>query len=362
MIKVCVLVGYYPFNRGGAEYQAFLIAEKLKQTCDVFYISIGHDRDAIICHNGYKVYLLKVPALSVVNLYFLLFSKITRILTKERPDYIYQRVLYSATGIAAMYCKNNNSKLIWHIANDPDVLPFNSQVNIGSLFGCIERKIAEIGIRECDYIIAQTHQQARYLKCNFNRNATLVIPNCHPYPAGRCLKVEPIKVVWIANIKKAKQPEEFIHLCEEFEKLGDMAEFTMVGKPSMSKYQLELESRIRRLKKFRFVGEIPIAEANSLLEASHIFVNTSKFEGFPNTFIQAWMRRNVVISLQVDPDHMIRDMNLGFCSGTFTQMVRDLEEIFQNSRLREEMADRAQRVAFERFSLDNFRNIIGLIV
>jgi hypothetical protein len=31
MKKTCMLVGYYPINRGGAEYQSYLIAQELKK-------------------------------------------------------------------------------------------------------------------------------------------------------------------------------------------------------------------------------------------------------------------------------------------------------------------------------------------
>ena len=39
---------------------------------------------------------------------------------------------------------------------------------------------------------------------------------------------------------------------------------------------------------------------------SKILINTSSFEGFPNTFVQAWANGVPVISLKVDPDNIIK--------------------------------------------------------
>ena len=47
------------------------------------------------------------------------------------------------------------------------------------------------------------------------------------------------------------------------------------------------------------------AEVNALLEHTDLLVNTSDYEGFSNTFIQAWMRRVPVVSLRVDPDRLL---------------------------------------------------------
>ncbi len=51
-----------------------------------------------------------------------------------------------------------------------------------------------------------------------------------------------------------------------------------------------------------FCGAISQQEVNAELANAHVLVNTSLYEGFPNTFIQAWMRRTVVVSLNVNPD------------------------------------------------------------
>ena len=62
-------------------------------------------------------------------------------------------------------------------------------------------------------------------------------------------------------------------------------------------------------------------KVNQLFEKSHILVHTGFVEGFPNTFIQAWMRKMVVLSLQIDPDNVLTSKKIGFLGKNFDNFV-----------------------------------------
>jgi len=107
---------------------------------------------------------------------------------------------------------------------------------------------------------------------------------------------------------------------------------------------LEKTSKLSNLK---YLGEISYEETNELLSKSSLFVNTSTTEGFSNTYIQAWMRENPVVTLNCDPDDLIKINKIGFHSGSFKRLVKDVRYLIENEDVRREMGKRAREYAFK---------------
>ena len=102
-----------------------------------------------------------------------------------------------------------------------------------------------------------------------------------------------------------------------------------------------------------YKGELSIEKVNDLLRESHLFVNTSLYEGGPpNTFVQAWMRETPIVSLNVDPDDIIRKNTLGFHSGSFEQMVKDVKFLIENEKVRQEMGRNAREYAIREHDIE----------
>lgn len=362
MTKVCMLVGYYPINRGGAEYQAYLLAQRLREHCETFYISIGQAKDDCIIDHGMKVYALKSPRLLCFkNVLILLKSKILGILEREQPDVIYQRVAYSATGIAARHCRNSACRLVWHIASERDVMPPGGQKRRPSVIRCIDGRCRDYGIRNADAIIGQAAYQEELLRRRYGRACDLIVGNFHPIPSERIAKNGPVNVVWVANFKPLKQPEAFIHLAGMLRHRQDVR-FVMIGMPASGRYQQRLEKAMGQLRNLVYRGEQPMEEVNRVLARSHVLVNTSLYEGFPNTFIQAWLRQVPVVSLNVDPDNVLKNGRLGLHSRSVDALVKDTEQLIEDRDLRESMGRRAQQYALRHHSMDpNVARIITLL-
>jgi glycosyltransferase involved in cell wall biosynthesis len=148
-------------------------------------------------------------------------------------------------------------------------------------------------------------------------------------------------VLWVSTIREIKQPELFLKLAKAIPK----GSFQMVGgvednNPAVYNNVKESSESISNL---HFMGFVPFHEIDQYFEQASIFVNTSKYEGFPNTFIQAWMHYMPTVTLNADPDGLICKTKIGFHSKTFNQLVEDVKLLLKNRQLREERGRNAMR-------------------
>jgi len=70
---------------------------------------------------------------------------------------------------------------------------------------------------------------------------------------------------------------------------------------------------LKELPNVKFSGYIKRADMNNFLSEAYALLNTSHFEGFSNTFLEAWAVGTPVIStIYVNPDNIINEKSLGF--------------------------------------------------
>ena len=205
------------------------------------------------------------------------------------------------------------------------------------------------GIKSSDIIVAQTKTQQELLKSNFHTNSIL-ITNGLPVPRHSFKKVDPPIISWIANIKPLKKPEIFIRLAEKFQDYN--IKFVYAGRPSHSNYQNKLMDKTKELPNLTYLGEISYQETNDLLTKSSLLVNTSVTEGFSNTYIQAWMRETPVITLNCDPDGLIKSKGIGFHSRSFEQLVKDVNYLIENEDSRLDIGKKARMYALENHDIE----------
>jgi glycosyltransferase involved in cell wall biosynthesis len=103
------------------------------------------------------------------------------------------------------------------------------------------------------------------------------------------------------------------------------------------------------------------AEVNELLARSHIFVNTSTLEGFPNTFIQAWLREVAVVSLTVDPDHVLQESRVGILAQSEPGMLQAVRSLIDHPDIRAAYVKRGKDHALAIHSPQNTQALIGLV-
>jgi glycosyltransferase involved in cell wall biosynthesis len=342
--------------------QLRMLIEKLV-TLDAFDIHyVARNVDPRHEPQGYHIH--RVPARHTIGATYLLdLPGLHHILEHIAPDVIYQRVGCAYSGGAAAYAVKRQRKMVWHIASDRDLLPVPWRLSIRTVFEQMNRRVIDYAARHAQCIVVQNEQQRALLRQRFGRDDAVHIPNFHPEPGVLGAKpAHPVRVCWISNIKPLKQLQHFVYLARDFRERPNV-EFVVVGAQQMvgAEWQ-KLLNDMQTTPNLRYLGEQPLAAVESLLASSHVLVNTSTVEGFPNTFIQAWLREVPVISLSVNPDRILDDPRYGFAAGgDYDKMRAAVDRLISDAALRADMGSAARQMALERFSYRNRDRLIALL-
>jgi glycosyltransferase involved in cell wall biosynthesis len=279
------------------------------------------------------------------------YGAIKRLVAEIEPDIIYQRVRQGYTALGAIIAKQNQIPFVHHISADYACKKNRVTFDRNFLGGLVSEHLGRYGIAHADLLIAQTNAQANMLTANFGLES-LVIPNGHPAPSRQGIRADPPVVLWVANIKAWKQPEIFIDLAK---RLNDTdAKFVMAGKEGNKKFHTRFLELTQTVQNLEYVGQLSLEEVNACLAEATLFVNTSlPREGFPNTFIQAWLRSVPVVSLNFDPDDINTTQHIGFLSKTIDNLERDIRVLLSSEQMRAEMGARARL-----FSMSHFHRLI----
>jgi glycosyltransferase involved in cell wall biosynthesis len=358
MRRLCVLLpAHWAAQMGGAEYQAKLLVERLLARGEFEIHYAARTVSPTYRPEGYAIERIPGTRRRMGGTFFPDAPALWRLLKRLDPDVVYQRVGCAYTGVAAHFARTRGRRLVWHVSSDRDV----TRMAGGRPLQRLDKLLLEYGARRADAVIVQSRQQKELLRRNYAREATALIGNFHP-PAGDVRKDDDVlRVCWIANMKTLKRPELFVRLARDLGARPDV-EFCMIGKlPQDPGLRGELEALIAA-SPVRYLGAQPNEAVNDLLARSHLLVNTSDYEGFSNTFIQAWMREVPVVSLNVNPDGVFDEGKLGFCAGGSYETLRaQVDLCLGDSALREAIGRRAREHAHAHYADGNLDKVIDII-
>jgi glycosyltransferase involved in cell wall biosynthesis len=169
-----------------------------------------------------------------------------------------------------------------------------------------------------------------------------------PLPAER--KLESPIVLWAGNLGLKKRPEKFIELAQLAQNTN--LQFVMMGGHANSGRTDTLFARTPP--NLTWLGRLSFDNALNLFDRAAFFVNTSTVmaEGFPNTFIQAWLRGIPVLSLDVDPDGIIKRSGVGLAPATLPEMLEFMRSLVIDRPAYLRISTAASSLAAKNFSVE----------
>jgi hypothetical protein len=348
-IHVCIVAeNHAKALMAGAEYQTELLTDELARRPDVRLTYIARRIPKGAAAEGIKYQLRQMGHDRGIRRRAVFFDapELARVLEELKPDVLYHQCRQSYTAVCARYASKAHIPFFFHVASDSDLnwRWVTMHLSPNTPFDIVECITGMWGIRHASHVIVQTERQREMLKRGFGRDASVLVRNFQPLPAALPTKPgAPLKILFVANFKEVKRPWLFMDLAESFAGRPDL-EFVMIGRATQERRFAPMMERTARIPNLKYLGELPIDQVNAHMAEATLHVNTSSFEGFPNTFLQAWARGAIVATLNVDPDGCLRRDGLGFCAEESLPRLREfIDEVARSPDLRARM----QKTAFD---------------
>jgi glycosyltransferase involved in cell wall biosynthesis len=291
---------------GGEEVQHALLAGALARRADVSVsmvtCDIGQGRHQHV--RGIDVHACYRPSAGVPGLRFIpRWIGLHRALDAADADVYYVSCAGALLGQVALFTSIKRRALVFRAASDGDCDPRRMLVG-----GAKERALYLLGLRRATQITVQTEDQRRMLRTRLGRDGR-VVPMLVDAPATQASSVSrDIDVLWVANLRSLKQPEKLVALARRL----PHRRFCLVGGAVAGEEDVarRLHAAVADTPNVQLAGRLPYRDTLARFDRARLFVNTSRIEGFPNTFLQAWSRGVPVVSF-IDPDGLIARAGLG---------------------------------------------------
>jgi len=229
--------------------------------------------------------------------------RVARVLREERPDWVIVQGWTAWLFVLWALRPFLRYRLDFTCALDSEINGTYRRENpvFGALF--------EFAVRRCDARHAITRDQKdcfakRGMDSTFYRY--LVFPRTGPITAGK-----QVDFLWVSRCQPVKRPHLFLELARSLPE----ASFEMICPAENRALWEDVARAASGCPNLRFIESVPYHRIQDHYDRARIFVNTSEWEGWPNSFIQAGLGRAAILSLAVNPDGLFEKFALGACAG-----------------------------------------------
>lgn len=292
------------------------------------------------------------------------FVKVFRSIRRIDADVFYVRGNPPLCILTSYCCAVLGKPLLYVVANDSNVELARLPSHHG-LFRYTVPKLAYLdAIRRAHHVVTQTEHQQNVLSDVFGIEST-VVPNGYTLPPDEAVlpPSERSHVLWVGSLDPdQKRPVRYLQLAEH---LPDV-EFCMIGWSDDEQYRERIIDRATALPNLRFEGFVPPDEIDQYYRRAVSLVNTSDYEGFPNTFLEAWRFGVPVVSLHHTLDGVLTDEAVGYHAGTMAEMESIVDRLWNDRVKAAEVGEEGRQLLATNYSMDvvfeEYARILGDVV
>lgn len=344
------LAGKRKLHIGGVEHQTSLMARWFAaQGYRVSMITWNEGQPDGVEIDGVRVFRMcdRGAGLRGLRFFHPRWTSLASAMRRANADLYYQNCAEYVTGQVALWCKWHARKFVYSIANDPDVDP-----RLPDMQTVRERMLYRYGLQHADRVVVQTQSQAAALREGFGLDS-VVLPMPCPGPSNddqaqpeRLRRGSP-RILWVARICEQKRPDRLLDIAEACPEL----EFDLVGPASGAPYSSHVCERASLLRNVTVHGGVLRHHMADFYKAAACMCCTSNFEGFPNTFLEAWSHGLPVVST-FDPDNLIAERAMGAVADDVPGLVSAIHGLLTSQQRWSEASKNARRYYLENHAVD----------
>jgi len=353
-MKVCIVsLNIVPFfvrtpesRFGGAETQAGFLARALASAGAEVVLVVGDKKESdALPYPAENAFSSRrgVPGLRFLHPRM---TGLVRALERADADVYYQRNAGAVTGVVSWFCRRHRRPFVYGAGSDSDFSP--DDVRMSGPSGWRDRTMYLYGLRRASGIVVQNAQQAAACRKALGVDARVIPNGIVPVNGATPADRQPV-VVWVGALREVKQPALFLELARRLPEVR----FVMVGGPVPSDpgHAERIRAEASGIENLTLTGWMPPEEVARILEKSSVLVNTSRFEGFPNAFLEAWSAGVSVVSLN-DVDGIIADEDVGVVCDGVDSLARELGALMDDAPRLRAMSERARSLVMRRYGPD----------
>jgi glycosyltransferase involved in cell wall biosynthesis len=331
VVRICFVApkAYPLFNRqckeifGGAELDLFMLANELVKDArfSISFVVADYGQPPDETYNGIST----IASLDFSHGFVRGASRIWKALKQADADIYVIKTASAGVPLLARFCRRHKRRFVYRTAHrdECDGTYLRRHPLLGRLF--------INALRRADVVFAQNACDAEDLRRLRGIDST-VIPN------GHCLTAAdnpPDKdtILWVGRSADFKQPQIFLDVARH---LPDVRFVMICPKATDDRDYESLVADAAGIANLEFVGRVPFDEIDSYFRRAKVLVNTSRAEGFANTFIQACKNSAAILSLNSNPDDFLVRYACGIaCNGDTQKLIEGLQFLLDDDRYRE---------------------------
>ena len=228
----------------------------------------------------------------------------------------------------AAFCSRSGKKFVLFGSNDEDFSElYTPKSRAKNAYGS-RGFLCHYAITRANLIVAQTQKQLELLRQRFKREGAILYSPIDLHSRVDREIAGSLFALWVGKSDQVKRPEILLELACQMQELKFVMVLNRVDQRQFEEVMSQKPANVQIYERVRF------QEMERLFKEAGVLVNTSIFEGFPYTFLQAGKFGVPILSLEVDPDGFIQRYHCGkVAMGNKARLLEGLQEWIGNPDL-----------------------------